>query len=57
MFKGFKSTQILTDLSFLGITTMPVHHGVGVSTFDMTPRDSIWANSSCTFWQRGSGTL
>ena len=49
MFNGFKSTHILTVLSFFGTTTMPAHHGVGVSTLDMIPRDSIQANSFCTF--------
>ena len=32
MFRGVKSTQILTVLSFFDTTTMPAHHCVGVST-------------------------
>ena len=35
--KGLKSTHMCTDP-----TTMPAHHGVGVSTRKMTPSDSIW---------------
>ena len=37
VFSGFKSTHILTVLSFLGTTTMPAHHGVCVSTLDTIP--------------------
>ena len=44
-------------LTVFGTTTMPAHHGVGVSTFEITPSDSMWDNSSLTFWRRGMGTL
>lgn len=49
-FNGLRSTQILMDTDFFGATTMPAHHGVGV-TFQITPRDSIlW--SSTWIWGR-----
>ena len=35
LFIGFRSTQILAVLLFLGTTTTPLYHGVGLSNFDM----------------------
>ena len=34
-FIGFRLTQILTVLPFLGTTTTPLYHGVALSNFDM----------------------
>ena len=42
MLSGFRSTQILTVLSFLGMTTIPAHQGVGS---EVTPKDSMCATS------------
>ena len=52
-FNGFKSTQILTSPDFFGTTTIPAHQGVGVSTFAITPMDSIRSRES----QRCRGTF
>ena len=41
---------------FFGTTTIPAHHGVGSSTFEMTPIDSIRSSSSLTFGRNGRGT-
>ena len=54
MLSGFRSTQILTVLSFLGMTTIPAHQGVGS---EVTPKDSMCARSSFTFFQIGSRTF
>ena len=35
---------------------MPAHHGVGLSTFDITPRDSMHSNSFWNLLQYCSGT-
>ena len=43
--RGFKSTHIPF---FFGATTIPAHHGVGSSTFVITPMASIFSNSSLT---------
>ena len=53
-FSGMKSTHMQTEPDF---TTMPAHQGVGSSTLDMTPRDSICSSSSWTFLLGGSGTF
>ena len=39
--RGFKSTQIRTLPLFFGMTTIPAHHGVGSSTFEMTLMDFV----------------
>ena len=57
MLRGFRSTQIRTVPSFLGTTTIPAHQGVGTSTLEMTPKDSMRDSSSFTFLQSGSGTF
>ena len=57
MLRGFRSTQIQTVPSFLGTTTIPAHQGVGTSTLEMTPKDSMRDSSSFTFLQSGSGTF
>ena len=49
-------THIQSAPSFFGTTTMPAHHGVGSSTLEMTPRDSIRSSSSWTLGRLGSGT-
>ena len=41
---------------FLGTTTVPAHHWIGLSTFEITPKDSIRWSSSSTCGRRGSGT-
>ena len=48
--------QHIFSLFCFGTTTMPAHHGVGVSTFEITLSDSMRDNLSLTFWQRGMGT-
>ena len=55
-FSGFKSTQIRIAPSLFGTTTIPAHHGVGSSTFEMTPMDSMRSSSSLTFGRNGRGT-
>ena len=52
-FKGLKSTHMQTDPDFLCTTTMPAHHGVGVSTREMTSSDSILVRSS-NFLEQGN---
>ena len=54
-FKGLRSTQIRRVPFALGTTTIPAHQGVGSSTGDITPSDSIRASSSSTFGCCGSG--
>ena len=49
-FSGFRSTLAP---SFFGT---PEHHGVGSSTLEITPIDSIRWSSSRTFRRSGSGT-
>ena len=56
-FRGLKPTRILTDPNFFGTTAMPAHHGVGSSTREITPSDSMHVSSSCTFFLRGKGTF
>ena len=46
-----------TDPSGLGTATMPAHHGVGSSTFEMTPSDFMRSSSAFTFCRMGNGTL
>ena len=41
--------------SFLGATTIPAHHGVGSSTFLITPIDSIHSSSVLTLGRSGIG--
>ena len=41
--------------SFLGATTIPAHHGVGSSTFLITPIDSIRSSSVLTLGRSGIG--
>ena len=55
--RGLKSTQIRTDPSGLGTTTMAWHQSVGPSTGWMTPSCSILVSSCSTLDLRGSGTL
>ena len=55
--RGFRSTQIRMAPDFLGATTIPAHQGVGESTFEITPMDSIRLSLSSTFCRSGSGTL
>ena len=57
MLRGFRSTQILTVPFFLGTATIPAHQGVGTSTLEMTPKDSMSDCASFTFLQSGSGTF
>ena len=54
-FNFLKSTQIRTELSFFGTTTIPAHHGVGASIREITPNDSILSSSVRTFWHSGRG--
>ena len=54
---GLRSTQMRTVPSCFATTTIPAHHGVGVSTLEIIPRDSILFNSSLTYLWRGRGTL
>ena len=49
--RGFRSTHIRMDPFCFGTTTIPAHHFVGCSTFDITPISSICFNSFCTFSQ------
>ena len=56
MLRGFRSTHMRIAPDFLGTTTIPAHHGVGSSTLEMMPMDSILFSSSMTFGQSGSGT-
>ena len=42
---------------FFGTTTIPAHHGVGSSTLEIMPQDSIQVDSSWTFLRIGSGML
>ena len=44
--RGLRSTQIRIAPDFLGTTTIPAHHGVGSSTLEMIPSDSIRSSSS-----------
>ena len=57
VFNGFRSMQMRTEPSFFGSTTMPAHHGVGTSTFEITPIDSIRSSSFFTVWRSGRGTF
>lgn len=52
---GLRLTQIRIAPLFLGTTTMPAHHGVGTSTFEMTPMSSMRSSSSVTCALRGMG--
>lgn len=54
---GFKSTHILTTPDFLGIITIPAHHGISWLTVEITPIAPINSSSSFTFSQRGRGTF
>ena len=56
-FKGFRSTHSLTDPNLLGTTTRLAHHGVGSSTFEMTPNLSMCSSSSRTLSRIGNGTF
>ena len=56
LLRGFRSTHIRMDLFCFGTTTIPAHHSVDWSTFDITPISSIRFNSCCTFLRNGSGT-
>ena len=55
-FNGFRSTQIHIVPVFYSTTTIPVHQGVGYSTFEITCIDSILSNSCFTLVHRGMGT-
>ena len=48
----WQSTQMLF---FFGTTTMPAHHGVSWSNFEMTPNVSMRESSSATFVLNGRG--
>ena len=48
-------TQILIFQSFFGTGTIPAHHIVGSSTFDITPIDVMLSSSSFTRSRRGKG--
>ena len=52
-----RSTQIWTDPDLFRFGTISEHRGVGSSTLDMIPCDSILHSSSFTLWRRESGTL
>ena len=54
--RGLRSTQMWTLQFFLGTTTIPAHRWVGLSTFEIIPKDSIRWSSSSTCGRRGSGT-
>ncbi len=41
----------------LGTATMPLYHGVGVVTLDMTPSDSMHCSLAFTFCRIDRGTL
>ena len=56
LFSGAKSTHMQIAPSFLGTTTIPVHHRVGLTTFEITPIGSIWSSSVLTFGRSGGGT-
>ena len=55
-FSSLRSTQIQLAPSFLGTTTIRAHQGVGLSTFEITPIDSMQSSSSFTLDRSGSGT-
>ena len=50
------STQILTFPEGFGMTTIPAHHGDGLSIWDITPRDSIQFSSFSTAFHIEIGT-
>ena len=52
----FRSTHIQTLPFFFSTTTIPVHHRVGWSTLETTPKDSIRLSSSSTWGRSGNGT-
>ena len=51
------SAQILTFPEGFSTTTIPVHHGDGLSIREVTPIDSIWFSSFCTSIRLESGIL
>ena len=53
---GFRFTHMQIAPDFLGTTTIPAHNGVGLSTLEIMPMDSILFSSSMTFGKNGSGT-
>ena len=50
-----KSTHVRILLSGLGMTTMPAHQSVGMSTLEMTPKFSIRSNSAFTLYYSSEG--
>ena len=55
--EGLRSTHIWTvELFFLGTTTIPGHHSVGLPPFEMTLSASICASLSSMSLQSGRGT-
>ena len=56
LLSGFRSTHMWTAPNFLGTTTIPAHHGVGLLTLEINPVFSILLSSAATRGQSGSGT-
>ena len=57
LFSLVRSTHMFTRPLWLGTTTIPAHHSVGVSTGSITPSHSMWSNSTLIARISGTGTL
>ena len=57
MLSGFRSMQILTVPSFLGVTTIPAHQGERDGNLGDDSKDSTCAHFTFTCLLSGSGTF